>query len=184
MGFKLLKSTPYYAQANGQVKSANKVIIGLIKKHVWKKPNNWHKTLDQVLWACQTSPKEATNTTPFQLTFGHDAVLPVEIYLQSVRIQRRGEIPSDLYWEMMMNESVDLDEEILHALEVLRRQKERVARAYNKRVQSKTFITNDLVWKALMFASQDLYSSCRFEHWVSMASTFSLEALAATLDEV
>ncbi|XP_058726362.1 uncharacterized protein LOC131597701 [Vicia villosa] len=87
MSFKLLTSTPYYAQANGQVEAANKVIIGLIKKHVGKKPKNWYKTLDQALWACRTSPKEATNTTPFRLTLGHDAVLPVEIYLQSVRIQ-------------------------------------------------------------------------------------------------
>ena len=37
-GFKLLTSTPYYAQANGQVEAANKVVIGLIKKHVGKKP--------------------------------------------------------------------------------------------------------------------------------------------------
>ncbi|XP_050909574.1 uncharacterized protein LOC127123396 [Lathyrus oleraceus] len=124
--------------------------MGLIKKHVGKKPKNWHKTLDQALWACRTSPKEATNTTPFQLTFGHDAVFPVEIYLQSVRIRRQGEIPSDLYWEMMMNELVDLDEERLHALEVLRRQIERVARAYNKRVKGKTFTMNDLVWKVIL----------------------------------
>ncbi|WJX95108.1 hypothetical protein P8452_76467 [Trifolium repens] len=33
-GFKLLTSTPYYAQANGQVEAANKIIIGLIKKHI------------------------------------------------------------------------------------------------------------------------------------------------------
>ncbi|XP_050908624.1 uncharacterized protein LOC127122310 [Lathyrus oleraceus] len=91
-------------ETNGQVEAANKVIIGLIKKHVGKKPKNWHKTLDQALWACRTSPKEATNTTPFQLTFGHDAVLPVEVYLQSVRIQRQEEIPSDLYWEMELFE--------------------------------------------------------------------------------
>ena len=60
VGIKLLTSTPYYAQANGQVEAANKVIISLIKKHVGKKPRNWHKTLDQALWACRTSPKEAT----------------------------------------------------------------------------------------------------------------------------
>ena len=66
--------------------------------------------MDQALWACRTSPKEATNTIHFQLTFGFDAVLPIEIYLQSVRIQRQEEIPSDLYWEMMMDELVDLDE--------------------------------------------------------------------------
>ena len=52
-GFKLLTSTPYYAQANGQVEVANKIIINLIKKHVHRRPKNWHKTLDQVLWACR-----------------------------------------------------------------------------------------------------------------------------------
>lgn len=31
MGFKLFTSSPYYAQANGQVKAVNKVVIGLIK---------------------------------------------------------------------------------------------------------------------------------------------------------
>ena len=48
IGFKLLTSTPYYAQENGQVKVANKVVIGLIKKHVSKKPRNWHKTLNHI----------------------------------------------------------------------------------------------------------------------------------------
>ena len=82
VGIKLLSSTPYYAQANGQVEAANKIIIGLIRKHVGQKLKNWHNTLDQILWACRTSPKETTSTTPFWLTFGHDAVFPVEIYLQ------------------------------------------------------------------------------------------------------
>ncbi|XP_058725923.1 uncharacterized protein LOC131597233 [Vicia villosa] len=81
VGIKLLTSTSYYAQANGQVEAANKVIISLIKKHVGRKPKNWHQSLDQALWACRTSPKEATGTTPFRLTYGHDAVLPVEIHV-------------------------------------------------------------------------------------------------------
>ena len=150
MGFKLLTSTPYYAQANGQVEAANKVVIGLIKKHVGKKPRNWHKTLDQILWACRTSPKEATNTTPFRLTFGHDAVLPVEIYLQSTRIQRHHEIPAESYWNMMLDELVDLDEERLHALELLKRQKRIVEKSYNKRVKAKAFSIGELVWKVIL----------------------------------
>ena len=150
MGFKLLTSTPYYAQANGQVEAANKVVIGLIKKHVGKKPNDWHKTLDQILWACRTSPKEDTNTTPFRLTYGHDAVFPVEIRLQSTRIQRRQDIPSESYWNMLLDELVDLDEERLRALDLLRIQKKRVEKSYNKRVKSKTFFPEDLVWKVIL----------------------------------
>jgi transposase InsO family protein len=47
VGIKLLTSTPYYAQENGQVEATNKIIIGLIKKHIDKKPKNWHNILDQ-----------------------------------------------------------------------------------------------------------------------------------------
>lgn len=36
------------------------------------------------------------------LNFGHDAVFPVEIY--STRIQRQVGIPSDYYWNMMLDE--------------------------------------------------------------------------------
>jgi len=86
IGFKLLTSTPYYAQTNGQVEAANKNIISIIKRKTKEKPKNWHKTLDEALWACRTSPRESTNTTPFRLTFGHDAILPVKICLQSTRI--------------------------------------------------------------------------------------------------
>ncbi|KAK2402498.1 protein NYNRIN [Trifolium repens] len=150
IGFRLLTSTPYYAQANGQVEAANKIIINLIKKHIAQKPGNWHKTSDQVLWACRNSPKESTNTTPFQLTYGHDAVLPVEIHLQSARVQRQMGIPLDHYWQMMSDELVDLDEERLNALEVLTKQKERVSKAYNKKVKSKSFSIGELVWKVIL----------------------------------
>jgi len=51
---------------------------------------------------------------------------------------------------MILDELVDLDEERLMALEVLTRQKERVAKAYNKRVKSKLFAQGDLVWKVIL----------------------------------
>jgi len=122
----------------------------LVKKYTDAQPKNWHKTLNQILWACRTSPKESTNSTPFQLVFGHDAILPVEICVQSARVQRQREIPIDQYWNMMLDELVDLDEERLTALDVLLRQKVRVAKAYNKKVKSKSFNVGDLVWKVLL----------------------------------
>ncbi|XP_039688612.1 uncharacterized protein [Medicago truncatula] len=74
----------------------------------------------------------------------------VEILLQSTRIQRQCEIPVNHYWNMVMDELIDLDEERLTALEVLARQKERVAKAYNKKVKSKIFTQGDLVWKVIL----------------------------------
>ncbi|XP_057452270.1 uncharacterized protein LOC130744093 [Lotus japonicus] len=149
-GIKLLTSTPYYAQENGQVEAANKTLISLIKKHVGRKPKSWHESLSQVLWAYRNSPREATGATPFRLAYGQEAVLPAEVYLQSCRIQRQEEIPSEDYWNMMLDELVNLDEERLLALDVLTRQKDRIAKAYNKKVRDRSFVTGDYVWKVIL----------------------------------
>lgn len=77
-------------------------------------------------------------------------MLLVEIYLQSTRIQRQHDIPCEFYWNVMSNELVDLDEERLNALMLLRMQKKRVEKAYNKKVKVKLFSTNDLVWKVIL----------------------------------
>ena len=44
---------------------------------------------------------------------------------------------------MMLDELSDLDEERLATLDVLMRQKERVAKAYNNKVKPKKFIMGD-----------------------------------------
>ncbi|XP_058783371.1 uncharacterized protein LOC131658051 [Vicia villosa] len=97
---------------------------------------------------------EATNSTPFRLTFRHDAVPPVEIYLQSTIIQWQDGILSDHYWNMILDELIDLDEEMLDVLDMLVRQKERVAKVYNKKVRAKTFISGDCVWKVILPVDQ------------------------------
>ncbi|XP_058764523.1 uncharacterized protein LOC131637975 [Vicia villosa] len=77
-------------------------------------------------------------------------VLPVKIQVHAVRIQRQHEIPSEDYWNMIADELVDLDEERMGAFDSLQRQKERVSRAYNKKVKDKTFAVDDLVWKVIL----------------------------------
>jgi IS30 family transposase len=46
---KLLNSSPYYAQANGQAESSNKVLIRLIKKKIEGRPRRWHEVLSEAL---------------------------------------------------------------------------------------------------------------------------------------
>ena len=89
---KLLTSIPYYAQANGQVEAVNKILISLIKKHVGQKTNSWHESLDQVLWAYWNSPKGVIGVTYFKLVYGHEAILPIEININSIQIQKQNEI--------------------------------------------------------------------------------------------
>ena len=114
-----MTSTPYYAQANGQVEAANKIIIGLIKKHIGRQPKNWHNTLEQILWTYRNSSRESTGTTPYKLVYGHDAVLPIEINIQTIRLQRQNDLSVDDYWNLMYDELNQLDDERITALESL-----------------------------------------------------------------
>ena len=52
---KLLNSSPYYAQANGQAKSSNKILINLIKKKIEENPKRWYEVLSEALWARRIS---------------------------------------------------------------------------------------------------------------------------------
>ncbi|XP_057760135.1 uncharacterized protein LOC130980476 [Arachis stenosperma] len=113
----MVTSTPYYAQANGQVEAANKILIGLIKKHIGNKPQTWYETLSQVLWAYQNSPRGSTGTSPYKLVYGHDAVLPLEINLNTLRVSKQNELPVDDYWNAIFDELDDLDSERILALD-------------------------------------------------------------------
>ena len=89
---KLLNSSPYYAQANGQTESSNRTLINLIKKKILDNSKNWHKILSKALWAHRISKHSATKVSPFELVYGQEAVLPVEISLNAVRFARQNDL--------------------------------------------------------------------------------------------
>jgi hypothetical protein len=55
MKIKLLNSSPYYVQANGQAEASNKVLIKIIKKRIKDNPRRWHEKLSEALWEHRTS---------------------------------------------------------------------------------------------------------------------------------
>jgi hypothetical protein len=59
MGIKLLNSSPYYAQANGQAEASNKIMIKIIQKKIDQKPKRWHSVLNEGLWAYRMAPHGA-----------------------------------------------------------------------------------------------------------------------------
>jgi hypothetical protein len=47
---------------------------------------NWHKEVPSALWALHTNINRVTRDTLFNLVYGADVVLALEIYLESVRV--------------------------------------------------------------------------------------------------
>jgi transposase InsO family protein len=85
---RLLNSSPYYVQANGQAKSSNKTLIKLIKKKIEDNLRRWHEVLSEALWAHRISRHGATKITPFELVYGQEVVLPIEVNLTAYRLAK------------------------------------------------------------------------------------------------
>jgi hypothetical protein len=78
---KLLSSSPYYAQDNGQAESSNNTPIKLIMKKIEENPKRWYEVLSKVFWAHCLSKHSTTKVTPFELVYGQEVILPVEVNL-------------------------------------------------------------------------------------------------------
>jgi transposase InsO family protein len=87
MGIKLINSSLYYAQANGQAEAANQILIKLIKKKIDEQPRRWHFTLHESLWAYRMACHGSIKASPYELVYGHNAVLPWEIQFRSRRVE-------------------------------------------------------------------------------------------------
>ncbi|XP_050125684.1 uncharacterized protein LOC126602905 [Malus sylvestris] len=146
----MIRSSSYYPQSNGQAKSRNKILVNIIKRMVLDSLEKWHEKMGNTLWAYRTSKRAGTGTTLYALTFGQDAVLPMEINVSSVRIQNQFGLHSEEYIEAMCQGIEDLDVTRIEALNHIQEGKRDVARAYNKRVKVKSYKEGDLVWKTVL----------------------------------
>uniref|UniRef100_A0A2N9H088 Uncharacterized protein n=1 Tax=Fagus sylvatica TaxID=28930 RepID=A0A2N9H088_FAGSY len=96
-------STPAYPQANGQAESSNKTLLDGIKKRLENAKGRWVEELPSILWTYRTTPRCSTGETPFSLTYGVEAVIPLEIGLPTIRTE---------YYDPVTNETslaTDLD---------------------------------------------------------------------------
>jgi hypothetical protein len=150
MGIKLIRSSPYYAQANGQAEASNQSLIKLIKRKIDKHPRHWHEVLSEALWAHRISCHGATKTSPYHLVYGQEVVLPWEITAGSRRVEFQNDLTAEEYATLMNNNIKDLTELRLWSLERIKENKAKVARAYNKKVKLKEFQVGDLVWEAVL----------------------------------
>ena len=78
LGIKNRYSTSAYPQRNGQPKAVNKVIVNGLKKRLDDAKGKSVEKLPHVLWTYRTTPRKSTGETPFSMTYGVEAVIPLE----------------------------------------------------------------------------------------------------------
>ena len=131
-----------YPQSNGQAESTNKTILHGLKTILDKAKRTWVEQLPTILWAYRTTSRVSTGETPFNLVYGVEAVIPVEIGIGSFRAENFNEQAN----QEVLRENLDLiDETREHACMQLEQYQRRVAQYYNSRVKSTPMCIGDLV---------------------------------------
>ena len=106
--------------------------------------------LSEALWAHRVSKHRATKVSPFELVYGQEAILHVEITLDACKVARQNDLSVSEYHDLMMDSIDEVTEARLLALKEIEKDKLDVAKAYNKKVKAKTFQVGDLVWKTVL----------------------------------
>nr|KYP31610.1 Transposon Ty3-I Gag-Pol polyprotein [Cajanus cajan] len=134
-----------HPQSNGQAEAANKVILAELKKRLGSAKGAWAKELPEVLWAYRCTPQSTTKETPFRLTYGADAMIPVEVGELSFRQQHFHEDSND----SSLRAELDVLDELREKTQVVAEAcKQRKTRRFNSNLKPRTFHEGDLVWRA------------------------------------
>uniref|UniRef100_A0A2N9EQY5 Uncharacterized protein n=1 Tax=Fagus sylvatica TaxID=28930 RepID=A0A2N9EQY5_FAGSY len=145
-------SSPGHPQANGQVEVTNRSLLKLIKTRLEGAKGLWPEELPSILWAYRTTVRIPTGETPFRMTFGSEAVVPVEIGLTSFRT---------LAYDGQKNEeqlrlNLDLIDEVRETAEArMKRYQEKMARHYNSKVKPRQLSIGDLVLRKVTLATRN-----------------------------
>jgi hypothetical protein len=79
-------SIAYYPQGNRLAKSSNKRLITIIKKVLTENKKAWHIHLKYALWENCISTKKSIGMSPFQMVYGNDVVLPINLTLPMMKL--------------------------------------------------------------------------------------------------
>ena len=85
LGIKNQFSSLRHPQANGQTEITNRTLLKIIKAKLDDAKGAWLEELPNVLWVYRTTARTPIGETPFRLTYGTEAVIPVEVGVTSVR---------------------------------------------------------------------------------------------------
>ena len=91
-------------------------MIKLIKKKIKENPRRWHEVLSEALWAHCISRHGATNVTPFELVYGQETVLPVDVNLDTYRLAKQNDLLAVDYHDLMMDNIDEVSDKRLQVL--------------------------------------------------------------------
>ena len=139
--------TPAYPQENGQGETVNKVIVNGLKKRLDDAKGRWVEELPHVLWAYRTTPRRSTGKTPFSMSYGAEAVIPIETGFPTLRTQSFNSSNND----ELLERNLDLIEERRESVMVqLAYYQHKLKQDYDAKVKLRPLKPEDLVLRKVL----------------------------------
>ena len=120
----------------------NQTLLKIIKTKLDDAKGAWPKELPNVLWAYRTTARTPTRETPFRLTYGMEAVIPVKAGVTSIR---RGTFNLRCNNDELRLNLDCLDKVRDNASSKMTKYQLKMAEYYNKRVKLRQLDIGDLV---------------------------------------
>jgi len=133
-----------HPQTNGQVESANRVLLRGLKRRLEKEKGTWAEEVPRFVWAYHTTPQSTTRETPFSCVYGSDAMIPVEIQENSPHFQNFVAEESNKEIKVNLDLLDEVKEEARIKVEALKR---RVENKYSSKLRPRQFRVVDLVMR-------------------------------------
>eukprot|EP00253_Pinus_taeda_P021596 PITA_21596 len=152
-GFKLKYSANYYPQGNDLAESTNKNLVKIIKQTIEQNHKNWHKSLIFALWADRITQKASIGTSPFNIVYGKEAVLPTNLLLPSLALVQFIEESPPSSIQLRHDQILKLEEE---------REKAKITHAKHQQIIKSSFDSTSSSSKQLQVG--DLVLKCDKAH--------------------
>ena len=122
----------------------NRTLLKIIKTKLDDAKGAWPEELPNILWAYRTTARTPTGETPFRLTYGTEAMIPVEVGVTSTRREVFHEESNNDHLRINLDCLDDVREEA--SVRVTKYQ-QKMADYYNKRVKLRQLDIEDLVMR-------------------------------------
>lgn len=143
-GITLSHSSNYYPQGNGLAESSNKNLIRLLKRMVGENKKSWDVKLKYALWADRTTVKRITGKSPFELVYGQDCRLPINLQIPVYELLQQCTSDTEAM-QGRIDKLVELDEKRRSALDKMLIEQERVKGTFDQNTRGTTFGIGDIV---------------------------------------
>ena len=146
-------STPTYPQGNGQAEAVNKVIMNRLKKRLDDVKGKWVEELPHVLWTYRTTPCRSTEETPFSMTYGVEAIIPLETGFPTLRTNSFNPSNND---ELLRRGLDFIKERRESAMVQLTYYQQKLKRGYDANVKLRLLVPGDLVLRKVLGTAKNL----------------------------